>query len=661
MSGPKKYLRTETGERIDQPDFEHAAEESQLAGLTQLGDAMLIGPDARAADTTGASLATPITKQFVLEGFAPSYSSPDITIGAGAAILSWRDEGEVEHGAIVELANDQIVTVSTALSGSGDTFGVYVRFNLQDDQFQNRNFWNSLATTPVETARKIATRRVDSVQVNLSAASPGDEWMLLATFVPSGALTDRRQFYFEGAAGNGVFSDYSPIEWGDDTNDRDDDRALYGVKGLRTFVRATQRQLRDIIGVGNATTLKWWYDVAQIPTTTETGAVTGTSLTNLKQEALSRLGHNASRLAKRMAGNLIVDTSNTYDIGEQATPWSNVHAGKILLGLVRQAAGTAEDPRVVIQAATSLMTKILQSTIGGITPGQSTFEFVHLPPASDESYPGGLQGSFAIAVNCAYDNAATAPTNVWSRHGAKDSYLFEFGTGDSGATGNVGFRIFYHNVVSTSPWDNTAVGGAGAWTKYLSVGSGSSGNADLFGDLTTSGDITISGDITASGSVAATGNISTSANVSAVDVVASGDVTATDDVTGDEIVAGTCVVARHVGYVEIASGGGSATITSINGSVGIVGTPSGTSTSITVGIGDASEYFADANSFVVQVSANGYFANNTVCSGVFALPAGSGDTFELFFMNENGSRLRLDEIAHSAAARIYFTTFGTSA
>ena len=101
MSGPKKYLRTENGERIDQPDFEHAAEESQLAGLTQLGDAMLVGSDARAADTTGASLTTPVVKQFVLEGFAPSYSSPNITIGTGAAILSWRDEGEVEHGAIV--------------------------------------------------------------------------------------------------------------------------------------------------------------------------------------------------------------------------------------------------------------------------------------------------------------------------------------------------------------------------------------------------------------------------------------------------------------------------------------------------------------------------------------------------------------------------------
>ena len=95
--------------------------------------------------------------------------------------------------------------------------------------------------------------------------------------------------------------------------------------------------------------------------------------------------------------------------------------------------------------------------------------------------------------------------------------------------------------------------------------------------------------------------------------------------------------------------------------MGIVGTPSGTSTEITVGIGDASEYFADADSFVVQVSASGYQANGTVSSGVFALPGGTGDTFELFFMAENGSRLRLDQFAHSASVRIYFTTFGTSA
>ena len=81
MSGPKKYLRTENGERIDQPDFEHAAEESQLAGLTQLGETFIVGSDAG-------------QKSYVLSGFeVTNPSANNIQIGIGAGILSWRDQG----------------------------------------------------------------------------------------------------------------------------------------------------------------------------------------------------------------------------------------------------------------------------------------------------------------------------------------------------------------------------------------------------------------------------------------------------------------------------------------------------------------------------------------------------------------------------------------
>ncbi|MBO77141.1 MAG: hypothetical protein CME17_06870 [Gemmatimonadetes bacterium] len=472
MSGPKKYLRTESGERIDQPDFEHAAEESQLAGLTQLGETFIVGSDAG-------------QKSYVLSGFeVTSPSASTIQIGAGSGILSWRDQGNVEHGVIFEMADAVTYGLSGTLSGSGSTFGVYVAFDLQDTQNENRNFWNALAATPVEVTRQIATRRVDSIKVTITASTstPGTgEWMHVADLVPhpTMAITDKRVFYFEGA----VADSYDPTaDWGGGT-DRNVDRATYGLKGLRQFVRATQSQLFNIISpIGGG----WYEDPTTLPTSTETGATQGLSLAYAKSEALSRLGDAAVRLGKRMSGNLIVSASNAYSIGEQATPWADIHSGSIWLGLARQAAALADDPRIVVQAATGLMTKVLSSTLGGVTPNESSIEFIHLPATADASYPGGLDGSFAIASNCIYDNTAGAlPTNAWGRYdNAHDSYLFEFGTGAGGAAGNVGFRIFYHNSASNNVWDNTPAGGAAAWTNYLTIGAGSSGNGSVYGSFT---------------------------------------------------------------------------------------------------------------------------------------------------------------------------------
>ena len=648
MSGPKKYLRTENGERIDQPDFEHAAEESQLAGLTQLGDAMLVGSDARAADTTGASLTTPVVKQFVLEGFAPSYSSPNITIGTGAAILSWRDEGEVEHGAIVELASDQIITVSTTLSGSGETFGVYVRFNLQDDQFQNRNFWNSLAATPVETARKIATRRVDSVQVNISAASPGDEWMLLATFVPTGALTDRRQFYFEGAAGNGIYTpDYKVVEWGDGTNDRNADRALYGVKGLRTFARAVQRQLEDIIGTG-----KWFQEVSSEQ-----------NINNLETNKLDNRGSNASIVSRgKMYGDLDPSSSDTYDLGAQATPWANINAGSIYLGLERLAsAANASLARLQFKATSSYATKLLQSIIGSLTPDDTTVEFLHLPSAGSHSLPGGSHGSFAIVLNCTYVNTATAPTSVWTRYdNTYDALLLEFGTGGGS---NVGFRIWSHSTGFPNSWDN-AVGGTN-WTQLFHLGEATTGNAELAGTLD------VSGAITGASTIAATGNISTSANVSAVDVVASDDVTAANAVLSSLHRRGELLgafgrmyqssVPRQIGTATVTTTGGVVSAyAQINGrftatEVDVGGTGNNNTVRVTL---DASETdFSSTTSYVVFATATGYTPIGADGTGLYGVPVGTS-TFDLYFGTNTGGRVPLSTASAGGDITIQFITYG---
>ena len=315
MSGPKKYVRTEGGERVNQPDFEHAAEESQLAGVSQLGDVFIVGADAG-------------QNAYVLSGLevtCPALNT--ISVGSGSAILSWKDQGEVEHGVILELPAAKEVILSGSIGGA-TTFGVFVRFNLHDEQIENRNFWNALAATPVEITRNISTRRVDALEITFKAdpETPGTEWMKIAEIIPgdlnpttSDGITDKRAFYFEGTLAN---SYAAAADWGAGT-DRNVDRATYGLKGLRRFVRAMQNQLEGIVSPGQG----WYQNPATLPITPETGATAGLNLLDTKQEAFSRLGDAAVRLGKRMAGNLLPNANATYDLGESTTPrkWKDLH------------------------------------------------------------------------------------------------------------------------------------------------------------------------------------------------------------------------------------------------------------------------------------------------------------------------------------------------
>tara|TARA_E500000305_G_C4026869_1_gene242354 strand:+ start:1718 stop:3262 length:1545 start_codon:yes stop_codon:yes gene_type:complete len=322
MSGPKKYLRTESGERIDQPDFEHAAEESQLAGLTQLGETFIVGSDAG-------------QKNYVLSGFKvtnPSANNLEISIGSG--ILSWKDQGNVEHGVMIDMTTARTVGLSTTLAGAGaTTYGVYVSFNLQDAQQENRNFWNALAATPVEVTRQIATRRVDSLEVNIKASSPGTEWMHIADIVPGSltapgvgsttGITDKRVFYFEGA----VADSYDPTDdWGS-VFDRSADRATYGLKGLRQFVRATQAQLGQILNGLVPGTADWILNATTLAATPPRIPTAGIDLVRLKNEAFSAKGSNSVYLPNTIQGDLDPDANATYDLGNSTTPrkWKDLY------------------------------------------------------------------------------------------------------------------------------------------------------------------------------------------------------------------------------------------------------------------------------------------------------------------------------------------------
>jgi hypothetical protein len=300
----RKYLRTERGERIDQPDFQHAADATPRESQDDLIDGMLIG---RSRDGV-----TP-PRSFILKGFA--MDSPDepnkvvrVTRGDGAAILPYREKGEVRYGFLV-VGGDASKSYSIASYTAGVEYGIFIRAELRDADFQNRPFWNAVGT-PGEYPRSIATRRAEGWQLAIEQVSPGPEWFQIGSVdYDTMAFTDLRNFMFEGQDANAHAVVDS--EWGADATDRDDDRPSYGVFGVFRAIRAIQRQVQDIIG-GAA---KWWQD-PQAGNANGSGA---RSLTQLNSEKLARNG------SQTMTGSLLPNVHEALDLGADGSAgWRNV-------------------------------------------------------------------------------------------------------------------------------------------------------------------------------------------------------------------------------------------------------------------------------------------------------------------------------------------------
>lgn len=279
----KQFLNTLRGERIDQPDFQFAAETSQRDLSAQVGDGFLVGHD-------GSGFVQ--TRQYVLSGFLVSNpAATQLTITGGSAILSQLDNGVLINGQ-VQTGGDASKTVDISTYANG-TYGIYVRMEMRESDYINRPFWNADAVTPVEYPRVMPTRLTEAWSVVVELVSPGPEWMRIYTVAKAGAvltLTDRRDFFFEGRVDNS----YDPTdEWGD-SDDHSSTRHLFGVFGLRRFVRAMQTQLGDIIGGS------WW--------TTVTGP-TYKSLADLTADKLERDGSNT------ITGTILPAPNVTHELG----------------------------------------------------------------------------------------------------------------------------------------------------------------------------------------------------------------------------------------------------------------------------------------------------------------------------------------------------------
>lgn len=222
----KDVVRFEAGERVDLDDFTTVAE----SGLDQAGhllESMLTNPSGQ--------------RMWVLDGFAITNPSASLVrVTKGRAILARREGGEILYG-LLATEGDATKTVDIAAFSAG-TYGIYIRFEFVDGEDASRIFWNA-ADDGSEYAQAIASRRTANWSLKVELTSPGVEWFKIGEVVQASmALTDQRKFYFEGDVSAGYVSG-----WGAG-NDRNANRATYGVKDFQTFVAAVRQCMEEIKG-----------------------------------------------------------------------------------------------------------------------------------------------------------------------------------------------------------------------------------------------------------------------------------------------------------------------------------------------------------------------------------------------------------------------------
>lgn len=241
---------------------------------------------------------------YSLPGAGPNYTT--MQINAGVALLTAED---ADYG---QLITDDATPSSQTVSFAGlpaATLGVWIRFNYVDGEQGNRAFWDPDAVA--ETVQSVNTRKVADWDVQVSAMSPGDEWLRIfsvawdGTSLHTSVITDKRRLLFEGVS-EAQYLGAAPViqnaaaafatNWGGGT-DRNSDRGQYPITNLHDFVRAMLQKLEDIQGVSAR-----WFEapaVALDGKVTKAGDTMTGDLTISKSAPLLNMrntGENASKI-----------------------------------------------------------------------------------------------------------------------------------------------------------------------------------------------------------------------------------------------------------------------------------------------------------------------------------------------------------------------------
>lgn len=185
---------------------------------------------------------------YILQGFkATASGSPDsfvhVANGIGTSAITLPDGSTLEHA--VFFGQDGPSTQAVDLSAlPGGTYHAYIRVSFDTGVNGNRIFY----TAGEEIPDTIDTRYAFGWDVQVAASSPGDQWQLIADLdwdgstLVTGDITQHQDHLFEGNAGVTFNS-----TWGAG-NDRNVDRAQYGVFSFKRWNEALRKQLGLIIG-----------------------------------------------------------------------------------------------------------------------------------------------------------------------------------------------------------------------------------------------------------------------------------------------------------------------------------------------------------------------------------------------------------------------------
>lgn len=231
-------LNVRTNERVDLADFDFMSDESRQLQERQLFSSFMLDPAAPMRVVSGFAMDNP--------------SGTQVRVTKGIAVLGQR-EGALTFSSLLTVEGDATKIVDVG-SFSAGTYGIFVRFEFVDGDQLARTFWNPSGNGS-EFSQTIPTKRQANWSMRIETSSPGAEWFKIGETTEAAAITDQRDFYFEGdIAGGTIYESGWSTEGGGSANDRNADRQQFGVFDLQTFTAATRQLFEDLRPTGG----RWW-------------------------------------------------------------------------------------------------------------------------------------------------------------------------------------------------------------------------------------------------------------------------------------------------------------------------------------------------------------------------------------------------------------------
>lgn len=371
MAGQRDRVRVEADQRVDLGDW-RALQENARTALKMGLRALLFGPSGSVP--TGRDLDKAVQYEFDV-----TTSGTEITITKGRA---WAGEvledGTTYESGIVAGEDGDATQVLDLTGEPSSDYWVWVRQSFDPGIPGSRVFWD--AGSNAEVPQSIDTREVAGWKAVYTASStpPDDRYVQVGIVSWNGSsfTAQRRSMdhVFEGTLDDG---NEVTDAWGDGANDRDADRAAYGVSSLVSAFDAVRRQFKDIIGVSR------WYSA--VPQTTR-GTPANASLSHYRDHYDATTDPHGDMT---LTGTTTIDSGGTLD-GNGTLDWdgaaniANLTIGTSLTLPTVEGEWTMAGPGAAGYCyAVSSSWTILQATDGGTLPriryGGTGTQSVNLP------------------------------------------------------------------------------------------------------------------------------------------------------------------------------------------------------------------------------------------------------------------------------------------